>query len=201
MTGEIRIYVEGGGDGSQTKAQLRQGFSALFRSLVDAARSQRIRWALVVSGSRNNCFDDFCRALESHPNAFNVLLVDSESMVTKALDQHLLERDQWAMPVSIDHCHLMVQTMEAWLVADRVALARYYGEGFLDSAIPCNLDVEQIAKDTLESALGRATRNTQRGRYRKIQHGAALLGLIEPRTVRNKARHCDRFFRTLENLM
>ena len=95
----------------------------------------------------------------------------------------------------------MAQTMEAWLVADRDALGEYYGGGFLDSAIPDNTNVEEIDKATLESALDAATRGTQKGKYRKIQHAADLLARMNPGVVRARAQHCDRLFRTLESLI
>ena len=44
MTREIRIYIEGGGDGRETKARLQQGFSAFLSRLRERARDQRIRW-------------------------------------------------------------------------------------------------------------------------------------------------------------
>ena len=81
MIGEIRIYVEGGGDSSHNKARLRQGFNAFLCSLREKARAKRVRWAIVATGSRNSCFDAYCSALRTHPDAFNVLLVDAESAV------------------------------------------------------------------------------------------------------------------------
>ena len=201
MTDEIRIYVEGGGDTHYGRASLRQGFNTFLGRLRDAAREKRIRWYLVPGGPRNSCFYDFCNALECHPSAFNVLLVDAEADVSTEPWEHLRTRDGWLTPASADNYHLMVQTMEAWFLADRGVLARYYGDGFLDSALPKNADVEQVDKALLESSLDNATRGTQKGKYRKIRHGAALLALINPDIVRHKAKHCDRLFCQLESLI
>jgi hypothetical protein len=92
----------------------------------------------------------------------------------------------------------MAQTMESWLIADRSTMQSYYGSRFQDSAIPNIADVEQIAKSDLEKALYSATRHTQKGEYHKIQHGAELLKLIDPILVRQRARHCEILFSTLE---
>ncbi len=196
---EVRIYVEGGGNHADGKARLREGFSGFLRELVVLARQRRIRWSIIACGSRNDAFDDFQRAIQTHPNAFNVLLVDSEAPVQTAPWQHLLARDRWQCPGGIedDQCHLMVQTMEAWLVADRAALARFYGQGFNPNLLPRNQQVEQIDKETLSNALARATRQTPAGAYHKIRHGARLIGQLDPATVRAAAPSCERLFATL----
>jgi hypothetical protein len=92
----------------------------------------------------------------------------------------------------------MVQTVEAWIVADPEALSDFYGHGFLRNALPGSDDVEVIPKDRLLSSLSRATRSTQKGPYHKIDHGAALLERIDPEKVRSRSRHCDLLFRELE---
>lgn len=156
---------------------------------------------MVASGSRNSCFDDFRTALDSHPEAFNILLVDAEDAVSTTPRQHLQDRDGWDIHTSEENCQLMVQTMEAWLVADLEAFRSYYGQRFLTSAIPRSQNVEEIDKTALKSALDNATRNTQKGEYHKIRHGADLLTRIDPTVVRGKAQHCDRLFLTLAHLM
>ena len=81
MTNAIRIYIEGGGDSAQQKASLRQGFDVFLAAVKYAATDKGIRWDTIVAGSRNRCFAAYCRALEDHPDALNLLLVDSESPV------------------------------------------------------------------------------------------------------------------------
>ena len=201
MTDEIRIYVEGGGDRKDTKANLRRGLGAFLRELRDEARARRIRWQVVASGGRASALDDFQTACRTHPAAFNVLLVDSEGPVSDPPRQHLQKQDGWTTALSEEHCQLMVQTMEAWLVADVDALAGFYGDEFRRNAIPQRADVEEIDKDSLRPALVAATRHTQKGPYHKTRHGFKLLGLIEPVTVRSKAKHCKRLFETLTKVM
>lgn len=196
---EVRIYVEGGGDHADGKARLREGFRTFLRELVELARQRRIRWSIIACGSRNDTFDVFQLAIQTHPNAFNVLLVDSEAPVQAGPWQHLLACDRWQCPAGAedDQCHLMVQTMEAWLVADRAALARFYGQDFNAKLLPHNQQVEQIDKGTLANALARATRQTNAGEYHKIRHGAQLIGQLDPATVRAAAPFCERLFATL----
>ncbi len=79
-------------------------------------------------------------------------------------------------------------------MADREALARFYGQGFRATALPAREDVEGIPKADLEAALANATRDTQKGSYHKIRHGARILELVDPQTVRARAPHCDRLF-------
>jgi hypothetical protein len=83
------IYAEGGGDGKDTKAIFRNGLSKFLAELEEMARQKRIRWQIIVCGGRNATFDAFQTALRTHPDAFNILLVDSEDKVTKAPRLHL----------------------------------------------------------------------------------------------------------------
>ena len=198
MVREIRIYIEGGGERAEGKAKLRNGFQVFLRELREKARDRRIRWNITACGSRNSAHDDFNTACQTHPEAFNVLLVDSEGPVNSSPKQHLRDRDGWQVNESEDQYHLMVQTMEAWLIADRTALIQYYGKGdFQESALTDTVDVEQIEKDSLKNYIDRAARNTTKREYREIRDGAKLLGLIDPDVVRNKAPHCERLFQTL----
>ena len=73
----------------------------------------------------------------------------------------------------------------------------YYGQGFNPNPIPENPNVEQIAKATVMTAMEIATRNTQKGEYRKIRDASRLLERISPAVVRAKAPHCYRLFTEL----
>jgi hypothetical protein len=200
VVSEIRIYVEGGGDQRSGKAAVREGFSKFLSSLSEIARERRIRWYVVACGSHQSAFDDFGIAVRQHRDAFNVLLVDAEGPVTRSPWEHLRDRDRWqTQGLADDHCHLMVQIMEAWIIADMETLQRFYGQGFNANSIPGQEDVELIAKVDLERALIQATQNTQKGEYHKIRHGPKILALVDVSKVRNRARHCDRMFTTLTN--
>jgi hypothetical protein len=191
---EVRVYAEGGGKGKETRPWLRTGLAAF---LEHALGTDKVK--VIACGGRTEARNHFLDAAHQHPTALNLLLVDSERPVTAPSTKQHLAAEGWRLPkVADDQLHLMVQTMEAWLVADVEALRDFYGQGFNENALPKARSVEDIAKADLEPALKNATRHTQKGLYHKLHHGAVLLGAIRPATVRAKAPHCDRFLRTLE---
>lgn len=191
----VRIYIEGGGDRGRQKAVLRKGFQAFLSLLHDAARERRGRLDVILCGGREATFKDYCTALRTHPDSVNILLVDAEGGVASTPWRHLDGRG-WKDPGVGDRCcHLMVQTVEAWLIADPDALKDYYGRDFLRSSLPRTKDVEAIPKNDLLRSIEAATRPTQKGQYAKIRHCADLLARVSPDKVRKRARHCDRLFR------
>lgn len=200
MTKEIRVYVEGGGDGKSGKAAIRSGFTRFLQRFHDAARADKGSVKVIACGSRNSAFRSFRSALAKQSQAFNILLVDSEVPVsTQQPWDHLSALDRWLRPSASDdgQYHLMVQTMEAWIIADLRALKAYYGQGFLESAIPKSKNVEQIEKPRLLGALESASKPTTKGKFHKITHASELLKLLDPAVVCSRAPHCDRFLKTL----
>ncbi|NLX13988.1 MAG: DUF4276 family protein [Phycisphaerales bacterium] len=198
MVSEIRIYIEGGGDQRATKAALREGMGKFLYSLRERARQCGIRWNIVACGGRNSTFDAFKTAMRQHVHAFNVLLVDAEAPVSKEPWAYLHERDQWFMDgLHDEQCHLMVQCMEAWIIADIDALAHFYGQGFRRKDIPGSPNVEEIDKTRLADCLKTATRATRKGEYHKTRHAPQIVGLLNKDTVCQKASYCRRLFDTL----
>jgi len=178
----IAVYMEGGGDSADAKALLRQGISEFLRSLREAARQKRLHWRVVACGGRDAAHDAFLNATKTSPDTFNVLLVDSEGPVADPLSPraHLKHRDGWdLLAISERSIHLMIQVMEAWIIADADAVASYYGQRFLKSALPAAADLEGVEKARIENALARATAKTQKKEYRKIRDAAALLKAID----------------------
>lgn len=199
---EIRIFVEGGGHSKRTQQRLREAFDRFLTQPKDAARERRIRWRLAICGGRGQTYRDFAWALRAFPEAFNVLLVDSEAAVARRPPEHLRTHDNWDCSLGTEeNYHLMVQAMEAWLIADPEALALFYGPRFGARAIPKQQNVEEIPKVDLQTSLENATRGTQKGPYRKLDHGSALLGRIDPDKVRKRARHCGRLFAALTEVI
>jgi len=196
VVSEIRIYVEGGGDARGGKDKVRHGFSEFFYK----ALGHQVK--VIACGSRDDTYRDFQNGLKRHPHAFNVLLVDAEGAVSKDVSswQHLQKRDNWSKPTTVvnEQCHLMVQTFEAWLMADRETLAKFYGQGFNVNSIPKRLNVEEIPKDDLEPALKAATQNTQKGEYHKINHAPDILAQLDATELRKKATHANRLLVILE---
>jgi len=198
MVKAIRIYIEG-------DPELRQGFRTFLQPLYDSAQSKNIKIERPrLCGSREAAYKAFKTALKTYPDAFIVLLVDSESPVDSQQTpwQHLKSRDGWnSLGTDNQHCHLMVQTMEAWFLADIDALRQYYGKKLQESAIPKNPNVEEIDKTRLESSLEAATRHTSKGQYHKTRHASKLLELLDVDKVRKASQYCNRFFTTLDQIM
>lgn len=201
MVREIRIYVEGGGKGRDSRAAVREGFSGFLEPLRRLAYERGMRLSIIVCGPRNVAVEKFMAALRTDPEEFNLLLVDAEAPVIKEAREHLREHEK-SWPIADlpgERFHLMAQAVEAWLVADPDALAKFYGQGFLRNALPRRQNVEEIGKKDLFSGLDRATEKSRtKKRYHKINHCPELLKRIDRQRVRQRARHCDRLFTTLE---
>lgn len=191
------IFVEGGAPGT-VKARCREGFSKFFEKVVPAGC-----FTVMASGSRGSAYEDFCLALKENDGHYNVLLVDSEEEVTKASWTHLAERrgDGWARPAGAanDQAQLMAQVMESWFLADKDALAKYYGQGFKRKALPGQPNVEQVSKQDVYDGLRNASKATKtKGEYHKTRHGFDLLRVIDPGKVRKAAAHADELLVLME---
>ena len=195
----IAIYMEGGGDGKGTRAELRKGMDAFLVELKNMARARSWRWKIVCCGPREKAFREFRNEVASaESNAVVVLLVDAEAPVRAAPRAHLSETDGWRLDdAPDDRVHLMVQTMESWIVADPDALAEFYGRDFDKGALPRRADLEAVGKTDMARALDRATRRTAKGKYHKIRHAGPLLARIDPRNVQRRCGHCRRLFSAL----
>jgi hypothetical protein len=160
----VRVYGEGGGNGKRTDTatSCRRGFQEFFEKLELPGR----RLSVIAGGSRNQTFNDFCRAVHQYPDDFVILLVDSEGPVgVPSAWAYLDARDGWQPHAGTieDQAHLMVQCMEAWFPADRQALTEFYGQGFLEGSLPGQPNVELILKQSLLPALKHASKQTSKG--------------------------------------
>jgi hypothetical protein len=191
----MRVFVEGGGDQRRTQTACRKAFHLLFEKLLGDRPSPGI----TACGGRDEAHRDFLRSLDRDPATHAVLLVDSEGPVAagNTPTAHLRDRDGWAEPMPGEQVHLMVQCMEAWFLADKAALAGYYGEGFRESALPRNPNIEDVPKGDLMVGLDRAASGTSKGSYHKTRHGFAVLERINPTAVRQRSPHAERLFRFL----
>jgi len=197
----MKLYVEGGGDTNLLKTACRKGFSEFLKKAGVAGKLPRI----VACGSRQNAYDSFCTALAKGERAF--LLVDSEGAVDNAPPQpwqHLANRtgDQWPKPptASDDDCHLMVQVMEAWFLADRQTLQTFFGQGFQAGALPAVTgNIETLDKALVYQSLARATSNCKtKAPYGKGEHSFKLLALIDPNRVQRASLWAKRFIDELK---
>lgn len=204
MTGEIRIYVEGGGDHKNQKGMLRRGFDAFFEPVKTLARKKRIKWKLMPCGGGSSAYGDFIHAIGQFPNSTVILLVDSEGPVNNSPKDYLTRQHAaWDLvDVAEENIHLMVQTMEAWFMADKDVLIEVFGPKFNVNKLPQRANIEDIPKPDLKNKLKTMTRAIDRRKeYNEIFHGSQILGLIDPTKVRNGAPHCDRLFSHLEKII
>ena len=199
----VAIYMEGGGDNGGSRAELRRGMEIFLTEIKDACRERNRHWKLVCCGSRNDAYRGFQNARARRDADLVVLLVDAEGPVGGlSCSAYLTKRDRWALDgVCEDAIHLMVQTMEAWIVADPDALSAYFGQGFQANALPRRPNLEEVEKVDIARALDRATQRTSKGKYHKIRHVRRILQSVEPMAVRRRCPHCERLFEKLLRLV
>ena len=202
----VRLYVEGGGRGKDLPSMCRRGF----RGFLKKAGLQGSMPRIVASGSRNSAYRDYCTAIKNGETA--LLLVDSEGPVDPAHQsghpeawqpwQHLKQRDNWDKPQGghdLD-CHLMVQCMESWFLADREALSDFFGQCFRESALPAaQSNVESFEPKDALTRLKSATKDCQtKGKYDKSAHSFELLARLDPDKVTAASPWAKRWIDTLK---
>jgi len=203
----VKLYVEGGGDARGLKSECRRGFSEFLRKAGLGGKMPKI----VASGSRQNAFNDFVTALNNGQPA--MLLVDSESPVdpensvsgSETPWKHLAERegDKWKKPsdATDDQCHLMVECMESWLLADRQTLASFFGNGFNENALPAAArSVESVSKRQLYDSLAQATRGSKAS-YSKGSNSFKILAKLDANLVVAASPWAKRFVDKLKAAM
>lgn len=205
MIKSIAIYIEGGGDGTQTLVPFRTGMSAFLKPIVDKVRSKRIQWRVIPCGGRQAAYDAFVDALEKEPEVHNVLLVDSEDPIAITVPPapwaHLKKRvgDKWKKPSGADdeRCQLMTACMETWFLADPDGLKKHFKGNFDESKLPPADQAETRTKSQINDALSKATKPTKAKEYKKIRDGAKLLAIVDPAVVRKHCKWCERLFKAL----
>ena len=197
----VKIYVEGGGDNRESRMACRRGF----REFIEKAGLRGRMPSIVACGPRSKAYDDF-KIAQASGDGIAVLLVDAEGPVKSSTGawQHLQESDGWKRPdgAGDDQCHLMVQIMESWFLADVATLEQFYGQAFRQGALPLNPNIEQVSKQDIESGLEQATRGTNKGSYdkNKSKHGFEILAILDPRKVMEASLHANRLIETLTRL-
>jgi hypothetical protein len=173
---------------------LREGFAEFLKELTAA-----LGGAPKLIAGKADPFRAFLLALETHPGALNILLIDSEGPDDGKRFESICQPrgiDDWAR----GHVFWMVQCMEAWFLADAEALRKYYGKEFREHAFPVNPRVEEISKKDVFEALKAATKGTSKGPYHKTKHAPSLLKLIRPALVKQASEHCRRLFESVPKL-
>lgn len=189
------LFVEGGGEHKRLIRACRRGFRRFIENAGVAGVPN-----IVPCGSRGNAYRDFRAAIRDGVNA--LLLVDAEGPVTaQEVWQHLRANDNWERPTAAtdSQCHLMVQAMESWFLADADALASYYGQDFNRGALPANPNIELIPKEDVLAGLNRAARNTKKAGYKKGPDSYEILERLDPARVRNASLFAERFIQALSS--
>lgn len=216
----VKLFVEGGGDSNSLHRECRRAFA----EFLEKTELKGFKPRIVAGGSRNNTYDSYCTAIKNGEDA--ALLIDSESAIIIPVNDstydsqnirtwkpwhHLCNRcdsdgqpaDNWSKPQNAADadCHLMVETMESWFMADIDTLKQYYGKGFNAQRLPSGQNIENITKNDIKNALKSATRNTNKGEYNKGVHSFKILENIDPTKVRTKSQWVDRFITLLSEKM
>ena len=197
----VKLYVEGGGDSAALRSRCRQGFQCFLEKAGFKGRMSRI----VACGGRQSAYDRFKTACESNETA--LLLIDSEEVVSVTSPWVYLanrQGDGFARPGNATdaHCHLMVVCMETWFLADKVALAEYFGQDFNADALPRNADFEAISRKDIYAGMERATTRCKKNhQYMKGEHSFKILLRIAPDKVRNASPWAKRFLEHLDGFM
>jgi hypothetical protein len=191
-----KVYVEGGGSGRALRTACRQGF----RTLLDRAGLKGRISKIDPCGSRAETIKDFCIALRNAaPDEFICLLVDSDGPVSANSSPWLLLGNR-PPGAKDENAHLMVQCMEAWFLADKEALVRFFGQGFRQNPLPNRTDVENIPKRDIFAALeGATTACVPKGQYSKGTHAFEVLAMLDPDKVEKASPSARRLFDTLRN--
>lgn len=200
---DLKVFVEGGGSGANSdslQSELRRGFAEFFAK-TDLGTTRRPR--VVACGGREQAFDSFRTAIEQGEEA--LLLVDSETSVNSTHQSppekpwkpwaHLKVQAGWEKPkrAKDDDCHLMVECMENWFLADKENVEAFFGSGFKKAALPASA-IETVSKATVYAALQTATQDCKtKAAYRKGAHSFKLLQLIDPTKVEAASPWAKRF--------
>ena len=200
MKTNVKLYVEGGGDSDSLKSDCRRAFRIFLENAGFKGKSPRI----VACGPRQAAYKSYCIAVKRNEEA--MLLVDSESPVqipSGDLSEwvpwdHLKARDYWEKPDGANDidCHLMVQVMETWFLADISALNGYYGNGFSKNVLP-KCPIEEVSKDDVANALKAATKKTKKKSYLKGRDSFEIMTNIDPAIVMSSSPWANRFVRLL----
>ena len=206
---QAALYV--GGDG-EPKEDL-QGYPKYlpiecrrsFTKFIERAGIPSRTLTVTACGGRGSARNDFRTAIAQGENA--MLLVDSEEPVSSEHERgentsnrrpwdHLEQSDSRHKPNGSNDtdCHLMVQVMESWFLADPDKRKEFFGTGFNSDSLPAETDsIESIRKGKVFAVLKEGFQNTQEGTYKKGAHSFELLSCICPDKVMKRSPWARRF--------
>lgn len=224
---KVKIYFEGGTPRGQKSnpanefldRKLRLGLQQFLQKSLSNKEKVSISVDLCGSGTMacEKFFSDIKRNVA--PDVIKILLVDAESPVEKTEKRSRIEHLQkpnshghkfTQQLASIDEklCHLMVQEMEAWFVADAEAIKKAFRSDFKENVIQKTSDVEQYDKDKLADLMYRATNQkyvANKEKYQKsetkLEYSGIILENLDPQKVYDKSVHFQKLQQALEDLM
>ena len=169
---QVLVYIEGEGGGergAQRKSRdgdFRQAWRSFLQPLVDHAKEKGVVFFKCIPGRGGSTTEEaFSKPLPSQDGALRILLIDSEKPVNDISEPWKelgCKPPSWA---TNDHCYLMVQCLETWLVSDVEGLAKHYNDPkrcFKESVIPAWPDLEKADRKTLQASLKKATADCSR---------------------------------------
>jgi hypothetical protein len=191
------IYIEGGGDSRELHILCRKGFSKLLEKCGFAGHMPRLH----ACGGRDSTFEDFKIAHEDKGNSeYVAMLIDSEDPLTGSEPwEHLRNRgDRWDRPLGSENDQVLFMTtcMETWIVADREALGKHYGNRFQESALPPLTALESRSRHDIQDMLFHATRDCSNA-YKKGKRSFEVLEKLSPDELE---RHLPSFVRVKQIL-
>lgn len=183
-----KLYIEGGGEDKFLRISFREGWKEFFEKAGVGNKTDIVR-----GGGREQTYKLFSAAVSNFvPGTIPFLLVDSEGPVTPGLStwRHLNDCDRWRRPKGAgdDQAFLMVQVMETWFLADRMALRKYFGNKLNDKALKAWPNLEEVSKQRIFKALKTATSLCSK-RYSKGEISFELLSKIDPARVEAACPH------------
>src|SRR5258708_15538343 len=113
----IRIYFEG-------EKRLRRGFRELLSEIYNLAKTRGcLNTPPIAAGGRDSVIKDYMDALRTHPEAWNILILDSDAPDNGRLFDILSSHSDWHPPVRIvpplrGSVFWMVEIMESWFLSD-----------------------------------------------------------------------------------
>lgn len=191
------LYLEGGGDAKDLLLRCEKAFRLLLERSGFKGKMPR----LVASGGRSQAFSDFKTAHSDTKNQFVAMLIDSEEPFDPERQnpwQHLESRDNWDQPdeAADEQVLFMATCMETWVLADRPTLRRYYRHLLQENALPSLVNLENRARQEVQTSLETATRACSNA-YKKGKRSFEVLGQLNPEELE---RHLPNFRRIVDIL-
>lgn len=191
-----KLFIEGAATGSDSKEpqiRCREGFRRLLEKCGFVGRMPGLK----ACGGRDGAFGDFKIAQRNHAAGdYVAMLIDSEDPLAdlESAWQHLAHRDHWERPTGAvdDQVLFMTTCVETWIVADREALRKHYGNKLQVSSLPPLVRLEVRGRHDVHDRLEHATRNCSNA-YTKGKRSFEVLSKLTPAVLEE---HLPSFVRT-----